>query len=84
MRPLDTDEIGEIAVSADIKRTLGRPPLPRSKARNNRIVTFVTEHELCELKAIADKDIASLSYTMYRLLKLGIRETSEIENENHK
>ena len=83
MPPLGTDKIGEIAVSADIKSTLGRPPLPRSKARNMRIVTFVTEHELHELKAIAGKDLASLSYTMYRLLKIGIIETSEIGKENH-
>ena len=83
MPPLGTDKIGVIAVSADIKSTLGRPPLPRSKARNKRIVTFVTEHELDELKAIAGKDLASLSYTMYRLLKIGIIETSEIGKENH-
>ena len=70
-------------MSADTKSTLGRPPLPRSKARNKRIVTFVTEHELDELKAIAGKDLASLSYTMYRLLKIGIIETSEIGKENH-
>ena len=80
---MDTSKGGEFAVSVDTKSTLGRPPLPRSKARNNRIVTFVTEHDLCELKAIADKDIASLSYTMYRLLKIGIRETSEIGKDNH-
>jgi hypothetical protein len=83
MRPLDTGNGGELAVSADTKSTLGRPRLPRSKARNKRIVTFVTEHELVELKAIAGKDFASLSYTMYRLLKLGIRETSEIGKDNH-
>ena len=70
-------------MSVDTKITLGRPPLPRSKARNKRIVTFVTEHELDELKALAAKDFASLSYTMYRLLKIGIRETSETRNENH-
>jgi hypothetical protein len=70
-------------VSVDTKSALGRPPLPRSKARNKRIVTFVTEHELGELKAIAGKESASLSYTMYQLLKLGIREASEIRKENH-
>jgi hypothetical protein len=71
------------AVSADNKKMPGRPPLPSSKARSKRIVTFVTEHELDELKEIAGKESASLSYTMYQLIKLGIRETSEIGKENH-
>jgi hypothetical protein len=53
------------------------------KARSKRIVTFVTEHELDELKAIAGKEPASQSYTMYRLLKLGIREISEIRKKTH-
>ena len=70
-------------MSVDSKTTLGRPPLPHSKARNQRVVTFVTEHELDELRAIAGKDFASLSYTMYRLLKVGIRATSETGKENH-
>ena len=70
-------------MSVDSKNTPGRPPLPRSKARNQRIVTFVTEHELDELKGIAGKESASLSYTLYRLLKVGIRATSETGKESH-
>lgn len=70
-------------MSADSKKMPGRPPLPSSKARRKRIVTFVTDHEFDELKAIAGKKSASLSYTMYQLLKLGIRETSEIRKENY-
>jgi hypothetical protein len=83
MGPIDTSKGEEIAVPVDTKSTLGRPPLPRDKARNKRIVTFVTERELDELKAIAGKELKSLSYTMHRLLKLGLSETSEIRKENH-
>lgn len=70
-------------VSADSKKMPGRPPLPSSKARRRRIVTFVTDHEFDELRAIAGMESASLSYTMYQLLKLGIRESSEIRKEDH-
>jgi len=73
----------ELAMSVDTKSKLGRPPLPRSKARNKRIVTFVTERELDELKAIAGKEFTSLSYTMYQLLKLGLSESPEVRKLNH-
>jgi hypothetical protein len=70
-------------VSPEAKKRFGRPPLPSSKARNKRIVTFVTARELDELKAIAGRECASLSSTMYELLKLGIKKTSAIRKENH-
>ena len=83
MWPPNTSQGVELGMSVENKTTLGRPPLPYSKARNQRVVTFVTEHELNELKTIAGEESASLSYTTYRLLKVGIRETSDIGKEDH-
>jgi len=40
---------------------MGRPPKPAGAGRNRRVVTFVTEDEYAELKALAGDESISLS-----------------------
>jgi hypothetical protein len=40
---------------------MGRPPKPAGTGRNRRVVTFVTENEYAELKALASDGSLSLS-----------------------
>jgi len=40
---------------------MGRPPKPAGTGRNKRVVTFVTEDEYAELKALARDESLSLS-----------------------
>jgi hypothetical protein len=47
---------------------MGRPPIPREKARSNRVVTFVTDRELADLTRGAEKANTSLSGFVHQLL----------------
>jgi hypothetical protein len=49
-------------------KTLGRPPLSRKLARNNRIVTFVTDEELAGIVQIAEKQQKSISAVCHKML----------------
>ena len=40
---------------------MGRPPKPAGAGRNRRVVTFVTENDYIELKALARDESISLS-----------------------
>jgi len=56
---------------------LGRPPLPRDKARANRVVTFVTETELAKLQEIAAQGGQSVSAAVHRMLERCLRTHGE-------
>ena len=47
---------------------LGRPPLARETARSNRVVTFVTDKELRELRRNAERASCSLSSHVHELI----------------
>lgn len=47
---------------------MGRPPLPRSQVRSNRVVTFVTNSEMADLTRGADEAGLSLSAFVYQTL----------------
>jgi hypothetical protein len=49
-------------------KTLGRPPLSRKLARNNRIVTFVTDEELAGIVQIAENQQKSISAVCHKML----------------
>ena len=49
-------------------KTLGRPPLSRKLARNNRIVTFVTDDELGKIVQIAEDQQKSISAVCHKIL----------------
>jgi len=53
---------------------MGRPPIPREKARSNRVVTFVTDQELADLTRGAEKADTSLSGFAHQLLLRGLKE----------
>jgi hypothetical protein len=46
----------------------GRPRLPTNEVRSCRVVTFVTEGELHELREAAEESGNSLSATVHRML----------------
>ncbi len=54
------------------KQRLGRPPMNPEIARNKRIVTFVTECELTQLKSIAEKEKTSLSAVVHNIISNSI------------
>jgi hypothetical protein len=49
-------------------KTLGRPPLSPKLARNNRIVTFVTDDELAGIVQIAENQQKSISAVCHKIL----------------
>ncbi len=51
-----------------VKKTLGRPPLSQKLARNNRIVTFVTDDELSRIEQIAENQQQSKSSVCHEIL----------------
>jgi hypothetical protein len=53
----------------DEKRTrMGRPQLPRTRVRSNRVVTFVTDREMTALTRRAEKAGMSLSAFVHAIL----------------
>jgi hypothetical protein len=52
---------------------LGRPPLPRDKARAKRVVTFVTETELAKLQVVAAQSGQSVSAAVHGVLERFLR-----------
>ena len=50
------------------KSRRGRPPLPPDEVRANRVVTFVTDPELAELKKLSRRDNDTLSAVCYRII----------------
>lgn len=46
----------------------GRPPLPSHKVRHNRVVTFLTDHDLESLQEISRSNSNTLSVTCYRII----------------
>ena len=49
-------------------RKLGRPTRDSEKARNNRVVTFVTNSEREKLYRIAEQEDRSVSWIVHRVL----------------
>jgi hypothetical protein len=47
----------------------GRPPVPKNQARRNRVVTFLTDAELNQLKQRALKMEMTLSQACHRLIR---------------
>ena len=56
-------------------KTLGRPPLPRKLACNNRIVTFVTDDELGRIVQIAEDQQKSISAVCHKILSDSLKST---------
>ena len=54
----------------------GRPRLPRSEARSERVVTFVTPPEMEELTARAQRTGKSLSTTCHELIQRAMAVTT--------
>jgi len=46
----------------------GRPPLAPGQTRDNRVVTFVTQVELQQLKDLSDEQNASLSSVCHLII----------------
>jgi len=57
----------ESEVAAE-RNPLGRPSLPPDRVRSQRVVTFMTQHELECLKALAEQNRESLSSTCRKIL----------------
>jgi hypothetical protein len=47
----------------------GRPPAPRETVRRNRVVTFLTDGQLENLKRLADRSETTLSQACHQLIK---------------
>jgi hypothetical protein len=47
----------------------GRPPEPKETVRRNRVVTFLTDYELENLKQMADRNETTLSQACRHLIK---------------
>lgn len=47
---------------------MGRPPLPRTEVRSNRVVTFVTDREMTALTQGAEEAGMSLSAFVHAIL----------------
>ena len=52
---------------------MGRPPKPAGAGRNRRVVTFVTEDEYAELKALAADGSISLSALCNEMVTTALR-----------
>ena len=55
---------------------MGRPPKPLGVGRDHRVVTFVTEQEYAELKALAESRQVSLSALCHNLIVTTLRKKS--------
>jgi len=53
---------------------LGRPPLPRDRARSERVVSFVTPAELDALREHADASGISVSAVIHQILSATLEE----------
>ena len=58
-----------------LRKKAGRPPHPLELCRSQRVVTFVTEKEMQQIRALADSEERPLSATAYELI---IRSLSEL------
>ena len=52
----------------DLKNRFGRPPAPPETVRSHRLVTFVTDSELNEIRSIANELGESMSRVCHRLI----------------
>jgi hypothetical protein len=50
------------------KSPRGRPPLPSEKVRHNRVVTFLTDREMQQLKKISQKESKTLSAVCHKII----------------
>ena len=50
----------------------GRPPAPAGVARNNRLVTFVTNGEFDRIKTLAEGNKLALSAMIHQLILAGL------------
>ena len=50
----------------------GRPPSPRAEVRKNRMVTFLTDHELAEMKKRAENKDITLSAACYEIIQASL------------
>ena len=50
----------------------GRPPAPAGVARNNRLVTFVTNGEFDRIKALAQGNNLAVSAMLHQLVRAGL------------
>lgn len=50
----------------------GRPPSPRAEVRKNRMVTFLTDHELTEMKKRAKNKNITLSAACYEIIQASL------------
>jgi len=53
---------------------LGRPAGRPATVRSQRVVTFVTKHELEQLERLADRSGASLSSVVHEILARGLKD----------
>jgi hypothetical protein len=58
-----------------LRKKAGRPRHPPELCRSQRVVTFVTEKEMQQIRALADSEERPLSATAYELI---IRSLSEL------
>jgi hypothetical protein len=57
------------------RKKAGRPPHPPELCRSQRVVTFVTEKEMQQIRALAESKERPLSATVHELI---IRSLSEL------
>ncbi len=60
-----------------MRSRMGRPPLPREKARPNRLVTFLTDAELEILRQEAQQVGLSLSAKAHQILSSSFQTRAE-------
>ena len=61
-------------VTESIRQRRGRPRVPSKIARPNRVVTFVTDHELRFLTQIAIEEDRSMASLVHRIIAAQINE----------
>jgi len=61
--------INNVVEKESVRPPRGRPPVEKGKARRNRVVTFLTDRELANLKTLAMATNDTLSGACYQLLK---------------
>ena len=59
---------------------VGRPPKPEGTGRNRRVVTFVTENEHAELKALANDMGLSLSALCNDMVTTALRKKHSLSH----
>lgn len=57
-----------------VRKRLGRPPLPESDVRSNRIVTFLTANEMEAVVALSQAEGTSISSICHRLIRCSLVE----------